>query len=207
MRQRLLAWTLALLRMAIMGVENLDEIAVRFLIDLLAVVALVVALRGPWAGRPGDRPRTDLIGSMLILNVCLHFVTLAVTRTDFGLGAGFGLFALLSIVRLRSRVFTTSAVAYLFAVLSIALVTGVEGIAIGLAAAGSVLIVLTVGTVVALGARHRIESFEVVVDAVLVSTEEMSRELARMGFDPISAGIVEVDAVRELTRVRVSVRG
>ena len=185
-----------------MGVGDLSEVLLRLAADS---AALVFAITRPRVARHESPIRTDLVGAMVVLNVCLHFVTVAVTRTDFGLGAGFGLFALLSIVRLRSSTFSTLGIANTFAVLSIAVVTGVDGITSTLALGGSGLISAVVVVVTMFTASRQLARFDVILDAVVTSPDQLDSNLALLGLEPVEARVIEVDAVRQLTRVRVAV--
>jgi hypothetical protein len=53
---------------------------------------------------------------------------MSIVRTDFNIAVGFGLFALLSLVQLRSSTFTKTEMAYLFGAVTLAVING-SGIA------------------------------------------------------------------------------
>ncbi len=82
----------------LLELTDVEPIAIRLALDLIAITAVLAAVR--WSNRVRYY---DLLGSLLMLNVSLLVVTLAVTRTEFSLGRWFGLLALLSIIRLRSK--------------------------------------------------------------------------------------------------------
>jgi hypothetical protein len=69
--------------------------------------------------------RQDLLLSYIVLNLGVLAVMVALTDTEVGLGVGFGLFGILSIIRLRSAELEQQEIAYYFAALVLGLVNGV----------------------------------------------------------------------------------
>ena len=69
--------------------------------------------------------RQDLLLSYVVLNLGVLAVMVALTDTDVGIGVGFGLFGILSIIRLRSSELEQQEIAYYFAALVLGLVNGV----------------------------------------------------------------------------------
>ncbi len=90
--------------------------------DLVALAALLTLLA---VRRRGGK---DVIVACAAFNVGLFAVAQVVSSVDLGLGAGFGLFAVLSIIRLRSELFSNTQLAYVFSVLALALATGPPGV-------------------------------------------------------------------------------
>ena len=69
--------------------------------------------------------RQDLLLSYIVLNLGVLAVMVALADTEVGIGVGFGLFGILSIVRLRSAELEQQEIAYYFAALVLGLVNGV----------------------------------------------------------------------------------
>ena len=89
-----------------------------FLLDLVAIAILVFALYFP------RHRRRDMVVAYLVTNLGLVAVTSALTATGVSAGLGFGLFAVLSIIRLRSAELDQQEVAYYFAAMTLGLLGG-----------------------------------------------------------------------------------
>jgi hypothetical protein len=119
---------------------------------------------------------------------------------------GFGLFAVLAMIRLRSEPFSHPEFAYFFLALVLALACGV-GLPIALTAG-----LCAIALATALVADHpRIlrpaRTLEVTLDSVLVDRAPLRARLeARLAAEVVDASVLEVDEVREVTRVRVTCR-
>lgn len=66
----------------------------------------------------------ELFVTCALFNIFLLLVVMAIVRTDFNLAIGFGLFALLSLVQLRSATFTKTEMAYFFGGIALAVING-----------------------------------------------------------------------------------
>lgn len=66
----------------------------------------------------------DLFVTCSVFNIALMLVVMTIVRTNFNLAVGFGLFALLSVVQVRSTPFTRLETAYFFAALALAVING-----------------------------------------------------------------------------------
>lgn len=67
---------------------------------------------------------TEMFVSSALFNVFILLIIMSIVRTDFNIAVGFGLFALLSLVQLRSAQFTKTEIAYLFGAVSLAVING-----------------------------------------------------------------------------------
>ena len=67
---------------------------------------------------------TEMFVSCSLFNIFIMLIVMAIVRTDFNIAVGFGLFALLSLVQLRSAQFTKTETAYLFGAVSLAVING-----------------------------------------------------------------------------------
>jgi len=66
----------------------------------------------------------ELFVTCTLFNVSLMLVVMAIVRTDFNLAVGFGLFALLSLITVRSAPFSMTEMAHFFAGIALAVVNG-----------------------------------------------------------------------------------
>lgn len=87
--------------------------------DLVVVVVMAFAIYFP------RYRRKDLLLSFIVLNVGVLAVSIALESAEVGVGVGFGLFGVLSIIRLRSQELEQQEIAYYFAALALGLVNGV----------------------------------------------------------------------------------
>jgi Domain of unknown function (DUF4956) len=96
-------------------VIDLADLALRLGIDVVAVAALVYGLFHP------RHRRMDLVVVYVLFNVGIFLALSVIVAGELSMGVGFGLFAVLSIVRLRSEPFSNRELAYFFVALVIGL--------------------------------------------------------------------------------------
>ena len=170
----------------------------RFGIDLVSIslFAFVIYLK--------RHARRDLFMAFTSFNIGL-FVVLAVISTRFVPAAvGFGLFAMLSIVRLRSEPFSNLELGYFFTALVLALVNGMSN--------SDKLFVVILNGIVLLGIyvvdhpmlRTEVRSRRVTLDRVFTDPEALKAELEEsFKVRILDVSITEVDYVRDVTDVRI----
>jgi hypothetical protein len=180
-----------------MSSSDYASLLLSLFVDLcaLGVLSLLVARR---------RPRRGLFMVYGTFNLGLFVVLTVISARHVGPAIGFGLFAMLSIVRLRSEPIGNAELAYFFCALVLALVNGLpvkdEPLIIGL----NVLVLLTVGFVDHPVLYRRTARQRVVLDTVLSSPSDLRAELERrLGVEVVEVTVEEVDFVREITRVTV----
>lgn len=66
----------------------------------------------------------EMFVSCALFNIFILLIVMAIIRTDFNLAIGFGLFALFSLIQLRSAQFTKTEAAYLFGAVALAVING-----------------------------------------------------------------------------------
>jgi hypothetical protein len=177
---------------------SLSDALPRLAIDLAALTLLTGALFQP------RHRRMDLVVVYALFNVGLFLALLILVGTKISLGVGFGLFAVLSIVRLRSDTYSHRELAYFFVALALALVCAVDlGDLASTAALAAVLLVAAWAVDhPRLGAPMR--RTEVTLEVVLTDPVALRARLEeRLGTQVIEAQVLEVDWVRETTRVEV----
>jgi hypothetical protein len=138
------------------------------------------------------------------LNVGLFAAVTTIGSGHFPTGIGFGLFGLLSLVRLRSAAFTLKDVAYTFVALVLALVNGLPERNLVLAVCLDVLLLGAVWLVDESRTAEPTQMMRMVLDRALTGPAEVRDEVARrLGTSPVSVAVEDVDFVRETTRVVV----
>lgn len=99
----------------------LTELALRFGIDVLAVILLIY---GMYYRRHHDK---ELVTTAVMFNFAAFAVLIVLSSVEFGVAAGFGLFAILALFRLRSEQFNKVEISYFFGAVAVALVCSVQG--------------------------------------------------------------------------------
>ncbi len=67
---------------------------------------------------------TEMFVSCSLFNIFILLIVMSIIRTDFNVAVGFGLFALLSLIQVRSAQFTKTETAYLFGAVTLAVING-----------------------------------------------------------------------------------
>jgi hypothetical protein len=140
--------------------------------------------------------RADLLLSYVALNIGI-FVTMSVlTQVRIEIAVGFGLFAILSIIRLRSSAVTQQEVAYYFLALVVGLLNGLGVPDRGLVVAMNVVLLLTMLAFDCKPLRDRSRRMNVHLDGVYTNeaalVAELERKLGgRVGYQEIT----EIDLV------------
>lgn len=178
------------------GVE-VSDLVLRLFIDLTSIglLALLIGQR---------RPRRGLFVVFTTFNVVLFCVLTVITERHIGPSVGFGLFALLSIVRLRSEPFSNQELSYFFSALGLALINGIRiqdrWVSVVLDAA----VLLTLFLVDHPAIHPRTARTRITLDHVLTDPVALRAELERLlGVEVVEVSVVAVDYVRESMRVNV----
>jgi len=138
------------------------------------------------------------------LNIGLFAAVTTIGSGHFPTGIGFGLFGLLSLVRLRSAAFTLKDVAYTFVALVLALVNGLPERNLVLAVCLDILLLGAVWLVDESRTAKPTQMMRMTLDRALTKPSEVSAEVAlRLAATPISVAVEDVDYVRDTTRVVV----
>lgn len=151
--------------------------------------------------------RRDLLFAYVALNVGIFAVLslLLVQRVD--LAVGFGLFGVLSIIRLRSDEITQQEIAYYFVAIALGLVNGIAA-AWPLTALFLDVVLLTVMYVadhpnLLAHTRHQVVTLDVVHPDPRALRGELER---RLGAPVLQCSVTQVDYVRDVTVVDVRYR-
>lgn len=184
--------------MTIAAVPAYADVLPRLGLDLVAIAALVYGLFYP------RHRRMDLVVVYALFNIGLFVALLVIAGGELSMGVGFGLFAVLSIVRLRSEPFSNRELAYFFVALVLALVCAID---LGsLAYAG---MLAAVALIAAWAIDHpRLSKptrrVEVTLELVFSDDDALRRHLEeRLNASIRELSVLEIDYVRETTRVEV----
>ncbi|MEV5873516.1 DUF4956 domain-containing protein [Streptomyces sp. NPDC052101] len=166
----------------------------------LDVVALLILVGWLYRRRP-SAPAMPLV--LTALNIGLFAAMSTISAGKFPAGVGFGLFGILSLVRLRSAAFTLRDVAYTFVTLVIALCTGLPHRDSWLVVAVDAVVLLAVLLVDDPRAYEPpTRTVRLTLDRIYDDPSLIAQDVAfRFGRAPLSVEVDEVDYVRETTRV------
>jgi hypothetical protein len=177
---------------------ELGDILLRMAID---VAAIAVLAGGLFHRR---HRRMDLVVVYSMFNVGLFLALVVISGGEVSMGVGFGLFAVLSIVRLRSEPFSNRELAYFFVALVIALVCAIDlgspayaGVLAGLA-------LLAAWVIDHPRLSQAGQRLEVTLELVFADHDGLRRHLEeRLHADVTELKVLEIDYVRETTRAEV----
>lgn len=170
----------------------------------LNLVAAIVLVFGIYFRR---HRRRDLVLGYFAFNVSLFAVAAALgSSSPLNIGVGFGLFAVLSIVRLRSDEATQAEIGYTMVSLVLGLLNGLPGLQFEVKLLFSILLVgsMYVADHPAVLPPDRHLRYRVDLDVVITDPDELRQELeARLGVKARRIIIQEIDYVRETMRIDV----
>jgi hypothetical protein len=173
------------------------NLLLRLFADLASIglLSLMVARR---------RPRRGLFMVYASFNIGLFAVLTVITREHVGPAIGFGLFAMLSIVRLRSEPFSNSDLAYFFCALVLALVNGIRIDEVPFQVLLSVVLITTLFLVDHPALYRPTARRTITLDTIAVDEEALRVRLTEdLGVEVLEVAIEEIDYVRDLTRVQI----
>ncbi len=181
-----------------MSTHDLAEGLLRLCLDLATISVLALALF------QRRHSRHDLVAVYVSFNVGLFAVLTFLSSSQISAGVGFGVFGVLSIIRLRSETYANVEIAYFFMSLATALVNALPGRPLALSVGLDAAILLTLYFVDSPSLREATFTSLVVLDRVHVGDEALHRDLsARLAADVLGTKVLEVDYVRETMRVEV----
>jgi len=179
---------------------DLADVLAHAAVDVCALLALIVLYARRHEGR-------ELMMVYVCFNIGLFAALVAITAGHFPAGVGFGLFGVLSIIRLRSQPFTTAQIGYFFLILVLALVNGLSGRDLVLSATLSAALLVTVSLADHPAMHPRVHTTRLVLDRAYGDSAELRTAVARrVAGDLVDVQITEVDEVRDVTRVVVRYR-
>ena len=167
-------------------------------IDLVAIFLLAYAL---YFRR---HQRADLLLAYVSLNIGIFVTMSMLSKVRVDVAVGFGLFAILSIIRLRSTSVTQQEVAYYFLTLVIGLVNGIGLDDRVLMVLINVVLILTMALADSRVLRERARRTDVHLDVIHADDAALVADLERrLGGRVLEQEIKEVDYVRDTMTVDV----
>ena len=155
---------------------------------VIFVMTYVLYFRRHW--------RADLLLSYVALNIGIFVTMSLLTQVRVDIATGFGLFAILSIIRLRSSAVTQQEVAYYFLALVLGLVNGMGVPDRGLVVAMNVVLLLTMFAVDSRALRVRAQRMDVRLDGIYTNEAALVAELERkLGGRVAYQEITEIDLI------------
>jgi Domain of unknown function (DUF4956) len=170
-------------------------------IDLVGILlmAYVLYFRRHW--------RADLLLSYVTLNIGIFVVMSLLSTVRVDIAVGFGLFAILSIIRLRSSAVTQQEVAYYFVALVMGLVNGMDVADRVLVIMLNILLLATMAVFDSKRLRDRSRRLDVQLKKVYDSDAELVADLEReLGGRIMYHEVTEIDLGRQHTSVDVRYR-
>lgn len=185
-------------RLPVSGSQSLADGLLRGGLDVATVTVLAVGLFQRRHARP------DLTAVFVSFNVGLFAVLTFLSSSQLSAGVGFGVFGVLSIIRLRSETYANVEIAYFFLTLATALVNALPGRPLALSASLDIAILLTLALVDSPTLHDGTATSLVLLDTVHSEQARLHEDLARrLSGDIISTKVLEVDYVRETMRIEV----
>ena len=166
------------------------DVATYFCLDLVAIFLMTYVLyfRRHW--------RADLLLSYVALNIGIFVTMSLLTQVRVDIAVGFGLFAILSIIRLRSSAVTQQEVAYYFIALVLGLVNGFGVQDRGLVVGINVVLLLTMLAFDSKQLRDRSQRMDIRLNGVYTNEAALVAELERkLGGHVAYQEITEIDLI------------
>jgi len=177
-----------------------DGIGVRLLIDLVAITILAIGL---FYRR---HRRSDLVVLYVVFNIGLFAAAVVISEGQVVAAVGLGLFAVLSIIRLRAEQLSFAEIAYFFAAIVVGLVSAIDLGGAGSTAALAVLVLAAPAVIDHPGLLRVSRRLEVTLERTVTDPDELRRAVEeRLDATVVALEVLDLDYVREVTRVEVHV--
>jgi hypothetical protein len=177
----------------------------RLAIDLTAMLVLVFGL---YYRRYRDK---ELVTAAALFNVFIFSVLTVLSQVEFGLAAGFGLFAILAMFTLRSEPIGKTEITYFFGSVAIAVINSVQGPSLAFAAGVTLLVVAGAWLIDHPKVLQSVDGIRITLDKIdhhaLSQPERMRDDLsARLGVQVMSYQITALDYINDMARITVFYR-
>jgi Domain of unknown function (DUF4956) len=187
-----------------MGSQSLGaghgEVALQLMVDIVAIVALAVAL---YFRR---HRRADMAMVFTFFNLCLFVVVAVIQRAEVSAALGFGLFGILSIIRLRSEPFDNREIGYFVGALVLGLLNGIGTDAWWFTLALNALLLLAMAILDHPAVLASSQRQSVVLDRVYKDPVELRSALSeRLGATVTGVEIISIDFVRDAMQLDVRI--
>ena len=175
-------------------------IGLRLLIDLVAITILALGL---FYRR---HRRSDLVVLYVVFNIGLFAAVVVISEGQVVAAVGFGLFAVLSIIRLRAEQLSFAEIAYFFAAIVVGLVTAIDLGGAGSTAALAALVLAAPAVIDQPGLLKISRRLEITLERTITDPLELRVAVEeRLDAQVVALEVLDLDYVREVTRVEVHV--
>ena len=190
-----------------------DQIAAR--IDLvftakllLNLVGMTILVFGLYYRRYRDK---ELVTAAALFNIFIFSVLTVLSAVNFGVAAGFGLFAILALFTLRSEPLSKIEMTYFFGSVAVAVICSVQGTSVEFAAGIIGLVLLGTYIIDHPKMLRSIGGAKVTLDkidqALFADPQAMRQILSKqLGVDVLSFQVLQLDYINELARLNVYFR-
>lgn len=142
--------------------------------------------------------RKDLAVVFTFFNLCLFTVIVVIQMTEVAAAVGFGLFAILSIIRLRSEPFDNTEIGYFFGALVLGLLNGIGTTHLALTIGLNIVVVTAMALLDHPRALATAARRHVVLDVIHTEPEALRRVLSeRLHAPVVDVSIISIDYVRD----------
>lgn len=181
------------------------QLPLRIAIDLTAMLLLIFGL---YYRRYRDK---ELVTAAALFNVFIFSVLTVLSQVEFGIAAGFGLFAILAMFTLRSEPIGKTEITYFFGSVAIAVISSVQGTTPAFAAAMASLVVVGAWAIDHPRVLQSVDGIRITLDKIdphaLSQPERMRSDLsARLGVQVMSYEITALDYINDMARIHVFYR-
>jgi len=182
------------------AIADPGALGARLLIDVVAIALLAIGL---FYRR---HRRSDLVVLYVVFNVGLFAAVVVISEGQVVAAVGFGLFAVLSIIRLRAEQLSFAEIAYFFAAIVVGLVTAIDLGGAGSTAALAALVLAAQALIDQPGLLKVSRRLEITLERTVTDPGELRRAVEeRLGARVVALEVLDLDFVREVTRVEVHV--
>ncbi len=188
------------------SVSNIPLLLSQFGVNLLAVFVIAAIYYR-------KHRNTDYVFTFFMFNVLIFFICYFMVNIELGVGFGFGLFALFSILRYRTATVFIKEMTYLFAVIALAVINAlsihIEDWTVTIIANCSILLAALILDIIWL--RHPLHMQRIIYEKVELIKPERRPELyadikERLGIEVIQIGIESVNFLNDTAIIYVFYR-
>ncbi len=177
------------------------DLLFHFAINLFSILTLTSIFYYP------RHKRRDLFVTFTFFNIVMFVIVTMIARTPLGLGASFGLFALLAIIRLRSEEFNNYEIGYFFGCLALAIVNGAGNKNYLLTLILNGIILVAIGILDHPMVLQNVRHARVSLDAVYTNDAKTKAALEKvMQAHVLSFTVVKIDNVHDTMSLNVAYR-
>lgn len=180
---------------------DLASLTAALVIDLVAVAVFAIGIYHRRHARP------DLTLVFAFFNICLFVVITVIQTTEVAAALGFGLFAILSIIRLRSEPFDNREIGYFFGALVLGLLNGIGTQHIALTVALNAVVLAAIYVLDHPRVLRPVERRRVTLDAVYTDPVLLEQVLTtRLGAPVTDVTVRSIDYVTDSMALDVRLR-